>query len=119
MGLGAAALILTAATPTPFIEPTLPPSPTAVCAPAPRSRLILRERARVSVEDPRPLNVRAAPGTTANVIAQIPAGGILYVLEGPQCSANYAWYRVEYQGIAGWVAEGDDSAYFVSEYPPG
>jgi hypothetical protein len=63
--------------------------------------------------------MREAPGTGASVIAQIPAGGVVYVLEGPQCSALYAWYRVEYQGVAGWVAEGDDTAYFIEEYPPG
>ena len=53
------------------------------------------------------------------MIAQIPAGGVLYVLEGPNCGQNYAWYRVEFEGLAGWIAEGDDSAYFVELYPPG
>jgi Bacterial SH3 domain len=101
------------------MQPTLPPAPTAVCAPAPPSRLILRERARVSLADPRPLNMRDGAGTAHPVIAQIPASGILYVLEGPKCSQNYAWYRVEYQGLAGWIAEGDDKAYFVDLYPPG
>jgi uncharacterized protein YgiM (DUF1202 family) len=96
-----------------------PSSPTAVCAPAPASRLILRERARVSLEDPRPLNLRDGPGTAFNVITQIPAGGLLYVLEGPQCSQNYAWYRVIYNGDEGWIAEGDDSGYYVEVYPPG
>ncbi len=119
LALVVAAFMLVAATATPFVMPTPPSSPTAVCAPAPRSRLILRERARVSVDDPRPLNMRAGPGTTSDVIAQIPAGGIVYVLEGPQCSVQYTWYRVEYAGNSGWIAEGDDTAYFVQLYPPG
>jgi hypothetical protein len=100
-------------------QPTPPPTPTSVCAPAPPSRLILHERARVSVEDPRPLNMRDGAGTSHPVIAQIPASGIMYVLEGPSCGQTYAWYRVEYQGLAGWIAEGDDKAYFVDVYPPG
>ena len=83
------------------MQATLPPTPTAVCAPAPPSRLILRERARVSMDDPRPLNMRDGAGTSHAVIAQIPAGGVFYVLEGPSCGQNYAWYRVEYQGDRG------------------
>jgi uncharacterized protein YgiM (DUF1202 family) len=98
---------------------TPPPTPTAACPPAPASRLILRERARVSVSDPRPLNLRSGAGTANDVLAQIPAGGVFYVLEGPECSQNYAWYRVDYRGIAGWIAEGDASAYYVEQYPPG
>lgn len=119
LALAVTACLLVAATATPFVLPTTPPTPTSVCAPAPPSRLILRERARVSLDDPRPLNLRSGPGTSSDVIAQIPAGGIVYVLEGPQCTAQYAWYRVEYQGLEGWVAEGDSSAYFVEVYPPG
>ncbi len=95
------------------------PTPTAVCPPALPSRLILHERARVSTDDPRPLNMRDGPGTGNSVLAQIPSGGILYVLDGPRCSQSYAWYHVEYKGITGWVAEGDDTAYYVEVYPPG
>ncbi len=96
-----------------------PSTPTAVFDPAPVSRLILRERARVSLDDPRPLNMREGPGTAFDVITQIPAGGVLYVLEGPTCSQNYAWYRVEYERRDGWIAEGDSSGYYVEVYPPG
>ncbi|MBI1257570.1 MAG: SH3 domain-containing protein [Chloroflexi bacterium] len=102
-----------------WMQPTQPPTPTAACAPAPPSRLILRERARVSTADPRPLNLRDGAGTSHPVIAQIPASGVFYVLEGPTCGQNYAWYRVEFEGLAGWIAEGDDKAYFVELYPPG
>jgi uncharacterized protein YgiM (DUF1202 family) len=107
-------------TPAPtYIMPTLPPSPTPICGLAPRNRLIVRERARVSIEDPRPLNIRAGAGTSFDVIGQIPTRGIFYVLEGPRCSQRYSWYRVEYGELTGWIAEGDDTAYFVEVYPPG
>ncbi|MCC6801389.1 MAG: SH3 domain-containing protein [Anaerolineae bacterium] len=96
-----------------------PVTPTAACDPAPVSRLIRHERARVSLDDPRPLNMRDGPGTAFDVITQIPAGGVLYVVEGPSCSQNYAWYRVEYGGRDGWIAEGDSSGYYVEVYPPG
>lgn len=100
-------------------SPTPPPSPTATCPPAPPSRLILHQRARVAIDDPRPLNMRDGTGTSFDVIAQIPAGAIIYVLDGPECTARYAWYQVEYAGITGWIAEGDNTAYFVEPYPPG
>ena len=96
-----------------------PPSPTPACASAPHSRLILNQRARVSVADPRPLNLREGAGTASEIIGQIPAAGIFYVLEGPECSQNYAWFRVEYEQITGWIAEGDSTAYYVEAYPPG
>lgn len=96
-----------------------PSAQTAVCDPAPVSRLIVRDRARVSLDDPRPLNMRAGPGTAFDVLTQIPAGGVLYVVEGPTCSQNYAWYHVEYAGQDGWIAEGDSSGYYVEVYPPG
>lgn len=97
----------------------IPITPTAACLPAPTSRLILRERARVSLSDPRPLNLRSGIGTVSDVITQIPAGTVFYVLEGPECSQNYAWYRVEYNNRTGWIAEGDSTAYFVENFPPG
>ena len=117
--LAAATLILVAATATPFVQPTLPPTPTAVCSPAPPSRLIVHARAIVLTNDPRPLNVRDAPGTDSHILAEIPTGSVLYVLAGPRCTQNYAWYQVEYQKVTGWIAEGDDIAYFVGLYPPG
>lgn len=92
---------------------------TPVCDGAPLTRLILHERGRVSIGDPRPLNVRQAAGTANPVIAQIPASGVFYVLDGPVCSQLYAWYQIDYNGITGWIAEGDDTAYYTEVYPPG
>lgn len=89
------------------------------------NRLIVRERGRVSAEDPSPLNVREGPGTSFDPpLGNIPVGGIFYVLEGPTCSPIYAWYRVEYvdeagETLTGWIAEGNTSRYFVETYPPG
>jgi hypothetical protein len=117
--LAAAAPLLLAVRMLAQAPPTPPPTPTATCPPAPPSRLIVHDRARVALDDPRPLNMRDGAGTDFDVIAQVPAGGVIYVLEGPRCTARYAWYRVEYEGIEGWIAEGDDTAYFVDIYPPG
>jgi hypothetical protein len=100
--------------------PVAPGTATAViCVNAPLPRLIVRERARVAMDDPRPLNVRVGPGTSFERVGQLPPQSVFYVLEGPQCSERYAWYRVESGQITGWVAEGDLSLYYVEVYPPG
>lgn len=93
-------------------------TPTLACAGAPRTRLIVRERARVTMEEESPLNMREGAGTSFQVIAQLDPGEIVFVLEGPVCSQRYAWYKVEFDDIEGWIAEGNASIYFVEVYPP-
>lgn len=107
-------------------EVTAEITPELVCPGAPPTRLIPGERGRVSIDDPRPLNIRSGPGTNNEVIGQIPARGIFFVIEGPRCTQRYAWYRVSYREgesddtvITGWIAEGDLNGYFVEVYPPG
>jgi hypothetical protein len=107
-------------------EATAESTPEPICPGAPPTRLIPGERGRVSIDDPRPLNIRSGPGTSNEVIGQIPARGIFFVIEGPRCSQRYAWYRIAYREgesdedvITGWIAEGDLNGYFVEVYPPG
>lgn len=106
-------------TATPFIVPTPPPSPPPTCPGTLRERLIPGERGRVLADDPRPVNLRAEPGTAAQVRAQIPVEAIFFVLEGPACAGEYAWFRVRYRETEGWLAEGDLTSYYVEPYPPG
>lgn len=103
-------------TPTPFIWPEPLPSATP-CPNTLPQRLVTGERGRVTDDDPTPMNVRQGPRTSFERIGQIPIRGIFFVLEGPECSERYAWYRVQYNGLDGWIAEGDDSAYYVEPYP--
>lgn len=105
-------------TPTPYRWPTLAPTPTSTCGSAPPVRLTVRERARVTTAADDPLNVRADAGTAFEVVGQIPDGGVFYVLEGPRCSQRYSWFRVEYDGLSGWIAEGISGEYFAEAYPP-
>lgn len=106
-------------TPTPFIWPTLPPSPTPVCPDAPRTRLIVQERGRVLPDDPRPVNVREGPGTDRPVKAIMPVLSVFMVLEGPVCNGGYSWFRIRYEAVEGWIAEGDRTSYYVEPYLPG
>lgn len=51
------------------------------------------------------LNIRAQPNTGARLVANVKDGIELTVLEGPQESGGYQWWRVETQaGKKGWGA---------------
>lgn len=104
---------------TRFIMPTPPPTPTARCPGAPREKLIVHERGIVLPDDPRPVNLRSGPGTANRILERIPPRSVFYVLEGPLCAGDFAWYRVRYNGVEGWLAEGDLSGYYVAPYLPG
>ncbi|MEZ4668665.1 MAG: SH3 domain-containing protein [Anaerolineae bacterium] len=109
-------VVTSAPTPTTFVMPTPPPSPTATCPGAPRERLVLGERGRVLPDDPRSVNVRAEPGTDSDILTQMPINAIFTVLEGPVCGENYSWYRISYRESDGWIAEGDLTSYYVEPY---
>ncbi len=111
------------------VESPVPPptvdiaSPTPGCPFALPVRLTAGGLAQVSSDDPRQLNVRLGPSTDFRIAEQIEPGEIFDVLEGPQCAGPYAWYRVRYGDLEGWIAEGD-TAYFVEPVlatatPPG
>src|SRR5689334_14371066 len=81
------------------------------CAGAPPTQLQIGEQAQ------RPLgtgsNVRAEPNTRADFLGQIPAGGIVDVIDGPVCADGYAWWKIDYQGLVGWTPEGIGSDYWL------
>ena len=109
---------LTLPTQTPFVKPTPPPPAAPLCPDAPRPRLILNERARVLPDDPRPINLRSGPGIDNNTITSIPILEVLFVLNGPVCKGDYAWYEIQYADYRGWIAEGDLTSYYVEPYLP-
>ena len=71
-------------------------------------------------DDPLPVNVRSAPTTSGQKLAQIPVNGRFTVLEGPTCNEDKAWFRIRLEnGVQeGWIAEGDEN-YFVSPVEAG
>jgi hypothetical protein len=115
---GVSTLVLPTASATPFVMPTPLPLAAPVCPAAPRTRLILNQRARVLPDDPRPINLRGGPGTSNNTITSITILEIFFVLNGPVCNGDYAWYEVQYGDYRGWIAEGDLSSYYVEPYLP-
>ncbi|MEA2586093.1 MAG: hypothetical protein QOF33_4178, partial [Thermomicrobiales bacterium] len=54
------------------------------------------------VVDTDVLNMRSSPGTFAAVIAQIVTGDVGTVVDGPDLSDGYNWYRLETDDGTGW-----------------
>lgn len=101
--------VLTATMPN--VTTTLPPA----CEGAPRSRLIVQERGRVTDNDER-LNIRSGPGTDYRVLTRMEPSDIFFVLDGPTCAESYTWYRVRFRSLEGWIAEGDFDQYYAEPY---
>lgn len=98
--------------PTETPTPTITPSPTPmVCPGVLPSRLVIGDVAQITPGDPNTL--RSAPSLSGARVGRIPAGSRIVVLEGPECADNYAWWRVNHDGIEGWTAEGNNNAYWI------
>ena len=94
--------------------PAPPPNPgpgLTQCAGAPVPRLHAGGQARVLPGVT--IRIRATPGTSATIYAQMPPGTVFSVLAGPNCGDNYTWWQVNYNGIVGWIAEGTGADYYV------
>ena len=93
------------------------------CPGAPPSRLVVGSSGQVTITPPGqvaiPVRVRNAPGRSGKVIGQITDGTQFKVEEGPTCKDNYAWWRITADVIAGWIAEGDSSGYYVEPIQAG
>ncbi len=65
-------------------------------------------------------NVRVEPGISGNpadILGKIPAYGVFTVLDGPVCSGEYVWWKIDYEGLQGWTVEGSTSdGYFVVRF---
>lgn len=113
-----------------IVPRTTTPEPTATlefafiqprdCPGAPASRLIVHERGIV-IDDGESLNLREDPGVENAQIMQLESGSLFYVLAGPECDGDYAWYRVrdDRSGEEGWIAEGEIGEYYARPYLPG
>jgi WD40 repeat protein len=75
------------------------------------SRLMVGEQGRVTPGDAN--NVRSEPSTQSEHIGQIRGGEMFTVLEGPTCDGNYAWWKIEYNGLTGWTVEGSGDVYWL------
>jgi hypothetical protein len=104
------------ATPTLDLPTSVPtrdaPTPTFTPTPAPGTAIIVGQPARVTAT--QGLNVRKAAGASGDRSGRYPPGAIVSVLEGPVDADGYRWWRVGNNELAGWVAEGDAEAIWLS-----
>jgi len=62
--------------------------------------------------------VRSEPNIQAETLGYIKPGVGMVILEGPQCSNNWVWWKVEADtGLVGWTAEGDEKSYWLEVIP--
>jgi len=99
-----------------------PPQPIVSCPDAPPSRLYPGVRGIVTDEDQeaRALNVRRNPGVNSARQDQILPNQTFWVIAGPECDGEFAWFRIRYSisSRLGWIAEGDSDNYFVRPVLP-
>ncbi len=88
----------------------------SVCEGAQPSRLQAEEAGRV-ISESVPMNVRTEPTTNGALVGQIPGGASFTVLETAVCAEGYAWVRVRYGDLEGWVAE-SSGEYFLEPAQP-
>lgn len=78
------------------------------------TRLSAGYQARVTTWPNLPNRLRSGAGYHQSIIGRIPAGGVFHVIEGPRCVNNLNWWRVNYNGVVGWTAEGNGyNSYWV------
>jgi len=92
------------ATETPTLTETSPPTPTTTDTPA-ATATPLALGTRVQVTSPDDLNVRRGPGVGFPVVATVPPGSILVILDGPVYISGVPWYSLAYEGQPplGWA----------------
>ena len=123
------------ATPIPHITltPTAIKSPTPTdselvfsCPEAPAPQVQVGDTARVTFTDGVPLRIRTTPEVADdNVLTQITEGAIFLVIGGPVCApipdteSAYIFWEIELEpgGLTGWVAEGDETTYYIETIP--
>jgi WD40 repeat protein len=98
---------------TEVVPPCPPPDDPAYLP----TRLSVGTQARVAAIG-IPNNIRQQPGSSSQLLGEIPPGATFNIVGGPSCSTldKIVWWRVDYNGINGWTAEGQDQEYWLE--PP-
>lgn len=75
------------------------------------SRLVIGQYGREMTGTPS--NLRIGPGTSYQRSGEIAGGGEFYVIDGPYCADDLAWWLVNYDGTIGYTAEGQGETYWL------
>jgi hypothetical protein len=75
----------------------------------------------VVVDRGTPADVRSEPSAGGNVTAQLNAGTIVKIMEGPVCADGLVFWKVNNEtlpGGSGWIIEWDGTNYWLEPYKP-
>jgi hypothetical protein len=79
---------------------------TGAATPILSSGLAVGQLARVHTTDGDQLNVRLLPNLTADILAKVPDGDRVTLLEGPRYAEGFTWWKVRTAaGVEGWAVE--------------
>ncbi|OQX64564.1 MAG: hypothetical protein B5M51_03375 [Anaerolinea sp. 4484_236] len=113
-------------TPTPILTPTPPPfelgrtpTPYVACDGVAPTHLYIGGFGYVSNDPPLANNVRSGAGKNFDVIGKVEPGGLMEILEGPECADGWVWWRIRVKStdLIGWTAEGSGNTYWVLPCP--
>ena len=96
------------------------PTPYVACDGVAPTHLYLGGYGSVGYDPPLANNVRSGPGKNYDVIGKIEPGGLMEILEGPECANGWVWWKVKVKngGLIGWTAEGNGGdTYWVLPCP--
>jgi hypothetical protein len=85
------------------------------CTLAPR--LTIGSSGQVTPGLPNVIRTQPRRGGDSAIVGRIPGGGVFTVLSGPQCdNEGRYWWQVNYAGITGWTAEGENGVYWLAPF---
>lgn len=80
-------------------------------------RLTVGSTAQITPGIPNVIRTQPRRGADSPVIGWIPGNGVFKVLSGPQCGPEGRyWWQVEYAGVTGWTAEGENGIYWAQPF---
>jgi len=87
-----------------------------VCANGPRTRLAVSQKARVMVQN---LPLFSDPALNARSLALLKTGAVVSILNGPACPPQgpWTWQVKTADHQTGWLAEADQTTYFLAPQP--
>jgi hypothetical protein len=91
-------------TSAPTARPTTVPAISIEATPTPEG-LQIGGQAQVTNLNGAPLRARQAPGLSAAIVARIPEGSTVTLLDGPVEADGYVWWQVTSGNNTGWSAE--------------
>lgn len=61
-------------------------------------------------------NVREQPNTEAQLVGEIPGGGLFAVIGAAECDDSFVWVEVAYADFTGWTVEANATEYWVEPF---